>query len=194
MDNTVGSRQWNLIIGTLLGDGCLERNGRYCRLVIDHSTRQEPYVRWKASRLQTLRPHIRIKQRRDERTNKVYEHCVLRTGSLALLEDFFHLFYREGKKIVPKNLVSIINAEILAVWIMDDGYKRNDCNALRLNTQSFCKSEQELMQNALQALGVTSNIQHHKDSYTLYVPSRAMSALRSIVSPYILPEMAYKIA
>ena len=58
MENTVGSRQDNMIVGTLLGDGFLERNGLYVRLVADHSVKQAEYVCWKAKILEALRPVV----------------------------------------------------------------------------------------------------------------------------------------
>lgn len=53
MGDTVGSqrkltsKQKEILLGTLLGDGVLELNGRYPRLRIDHSEKQKAYVEWK---------------------------------------------------------------------------------------------------------------------------------------------------
>lgn len=55
-------------------------------------------------------------------------------------------FYPERKKIIPHNIQSFLHDPLsLAVWFMDDGYKRSDCNALRLGTDSFTKDEQYLL-------------------------------------------------
>lgn len=43
----LSTHQQNVLIGTLLGDGHLERDGRYVRLKIDHAWSQAAYVWWK---------------------------------------------------------------------------------------------------------------------------------------------------
>lgn len=131
MDNIVGSQQFDSIVGTLLRDSFLERNGRYPRLVADHSLVQKDYVEWKASQLLAFHPRISFVNRFDLRTKKRYQHCVLRTLSSPSLEMFYELFYVEGKKRLPKSLPSLISPQMLAIWAMDDGYKRNDCRAFR---------------------------------------------------------------
>jgi hypothetical protein len=189
MDNTVGSQQENIICGTLLGDGLLERNGRFVRLVVDHGASQEAYVRWKAGGLMPLPSSVTLKKRIDPRNQQTYMHCILRTHTDPLLERFVSLFYKERQKCIPENLPRMINPQMLAVWIMDDGYRRNDCNALRLNTQCYTFAEQEVIQQSLAKLSISSNIQKHKMHFVVYVPSRSMSRLRTLI-----PSMVYKLA
>lgn len=194
MDNPVGSQQQNIIIGTLLGDGFLERNGIHCRLVCDHSLEQEEYVRWKKDKLISFVSSITIKKRFDPRTDRTYKHCILRTNVSPSLEEYYNLFYRQKKKRIPFILPKIINSQILAVWIMDDGYKRNDCNALRLNTQSYPLIEQKIIRNSLSRLTIDSTIQNHKSKFVIYIPSRSMTKLRDLIRAFIIPSIEYKIA
>jgi hypothetical protein len=44
----------SVIIGSLLGDGYLERNGKYFRLQITHSIKQKDYLMWKMDKLKSL--------------------------------------------------------------------------------------------------------------------------------------------
>ena len=54
MDNTVGSRgikrmttrQRAIVVGKILGDGTLEKNGNYSRLRVCQSDKQKDYVYW----------------------------------------------------------------------------------------------------------------------------------------------------
>ena len=193
MDNTVGSQQGNIIIGTLLGDGFLERNGKYVRLIIDHSLKQQPYLEWKAKHLKDLGGRVIQKRRFDLRTIKFYDHCIFRSNSLPSLEEYFTLFYKGRKKIIPPSLSKIINPQILAVWLMDDGYRRNDCNAMRLNTQSYTIKEQAIIQKALKTLGLKSRIHKQRTKFVIYIPSGSMNQLRQLVSKLIIPTMKYKI-
>lgn len=194
MDNTVGSQQHNIIAGTLLGDGLLERNGTYVRLVIDHSAKQRTYVRWLADELASLQPTIINRLRFDVRTNRTYSHCILRTRTSPSLEKYVALFYQERRKRVPQILPQLMNPQLLAVLIMDDGYRRNDCQALRLNTQSYHLGEQRVIQRALKKLSVESTIQKHKTQHVVYIPSKAMPRLRTLVRPHLITSMKYKLA
>jgi hypothetical protein len=190
----VGSQQQDIIIGTLLGDGFLERNGRNVRLIFDHSSDQSLYVKWKGSYLSSFLPTIQTKSRFDLRTNKYQEHSILRTRTSSELEKYYQIFYRGRKKIIPENLPMMISKQSLAVWIMDDGYKRNDCNALRINSQSYTRGEHEIIISALRKFRITAKIQKHKESFVTYIPSAYMDQLRKVVRPYIIKSMKYKIA
>lgn len=50
--NTVGSRaslsrqQEAILVGKILGDGCLEKNGNHVRLKIEQGHKQKEYVNW----------------------------------------------------------------------------------------------------------------------------------------------------
>ncbi|OHA61964.1 MAG: hypothetical protein A2117_00150 [Candidatus Wildermuthbacteria bacterium GWA2_46_15] len=193
MDNTVGSRQGDIIIGTLLGDGFLERNGAHVRLIMVHSFKQKSYVEWKTQQLINLRGQVLDKRRFDSRTQKFYYYSSFRSQTSPFLEKYYQLFYQNGKKIIPSKLPKIITPLILAIWLMDDGYKRNDCNALRLNTQSYSAEEHHIIQQALSRMGIESKI-HKQDKYLVtYIPSRSMNQLRRIVREFIVPDMEYKI-
>lgn len=193
MDNTVGSRQRDIIFGMLLGDGFLERNGKYVRLITDHGGSQKEYVHWLVSQLTDLNPKLVYKKRIDRRSLKVYDHCILRTNTSPKLEKFFTLFYEGKRKIIPSSLSKIISPMVLAVWIMDDGYKRNDCKAMRINTQSYSLKEQEIIRQSFLEKGIKVNIHKQKQHYLVYIPSSSMDSFIRIIKPYIIPSMEYKI-
>lgn len=50
----LNARQQAIVIGTLLGDGCLERNGTHVRLKVDHGATQKEYVEWKFQELKSV--------------------------------------------------------------------------------------------------------------------------------------------
>ena len=50
----ITSRQDAIIIGSLLGDGCLEKNGRFTRLRLEHGHIQKSYLEWKYKELKGL--------------------------------------------------------------------------------------------------------------------------------------------
>jgi len=186
-----------LITGALLGDGCLERRVHGARLRIEHSRDQESYVLWKQKMLgefvtgKTMLVHAFHKK-----YQKFYESVRLYTFSHAVLIPYWNQFYPQGRKHVPLEIGKLLNHPLsLAVWLMDDGYKRNDCNALRLNTDSFSEDEQALLRDALlDNFGIGSSL-HKKGKYwNIYIPQKFAYQFADLVRPYIIPDLAYKIA
>jgi len=204
MGNTVGSqrgltsKQKEVLIGTLLGDGTLELNGRYPRLRVDHGMKQKAYVEWKYKIFHGLTTG-KIKhfsQKLDRRTKKRYRHCKFDTISIYPLNKFYRMFYGKGRKQVPKNIGKILKKPLsLAVWYMDDGYKRNDCNAIRINTDSFSFKDQELLSKCLKInFGINTKLHRKGKFWNIYIPSQEAKKFCNIVKPYIIPEMEYKIS
>ena len=206
MDNTVGSqknltsKQKEVLMGALLGDGALELNGRYPRLRIDHAIKQKSYVEWKYEifRGLTTRGIKQFSSKLDSRTKKRYSHCKFDTISTPLLNEFYEIFYALGKKRkkkIPNDIVTLLrNPLSLAVWYMDDGYKRNDCNALRISTDGFTFEEQKLLQKCLKRNFEIETKLHRKGRYwNIYIPNSQVKNFCSIVKPYIISEMNYKI-
>ena len=204
MGNTVGSqrnltsKQKEVLIGTLLGDGILELNERYPRLRIDHSVKQKEYVEWKYRIFCNLITGgiKQFSQKLDWRTKKRYSHCRFNTISTPLLSEFYEMFYDGRRKQTPKNIDEILKKPLsLAVWFMDDGYKRNDCNALRINTDCFDSKEQELLQKCLKInFGIETKL-HRKGKYwNIYIPNSQVKKFCNIVKSFIIPEMKYKIS
>lgn len=98
-----------IIAGTILGDGCLERNGPYVRLRIDHGARQKFLVEWKHQQLAELHPTaIRCIAIADQRTGRTYVHYRFETASSPLLEEYYRLFYPHGKKACRLRLPRIL--------------------------------------------------------------------------------------
>lgn len=99
--SNLSSIQKNLIIGTCLGDGHIERNGK-SRLRISHSEKQFALVTWKHS---ILCPHslpIVTCVRYDKRNKKTYYTTKFDTKTKECFNEFFDLFYVEKKNCTHK--------------------------------------------------------------------------------------------
>lgn len=194
MGNTVGSQLREVIIGTLLGDGFFEQNGKNRRFVCAHSVKQELYIKWKFNQVkQVTQCSLVRKNRQDPRNGRFYPYYQLRSISSPVWDEFYTLFYKDKRRIIPQSLPKIISARMLAVWLMDDGYRRNDCNAVRLNTQCYSYDDHQIIKQSLKNLGIESTIHRQTKYFVTYIPSYSMDLLRSIVNPYIIPSMKYKI-
>ncbi len=201
-DNTVGSRgvlsekQQAILVGLMLGDGFLEYRYKYPRLRIDQTFKHREYVDWLYDQFKDLcleKPH-RL-DRVDNRSGKIHNHYLFSTITSASLMKYHRMFYREGKKITPKTLIYLLkDALSLAVWYMDDGFKRSDCNSLYLCTSGFTLEEQKFLQEILQKLyGFETKIHFAGKNARIYFPVSSAKRFCEIVKPYILSVFQYKL-
>ena len=192
----LSDKQKSLILGTLLGDGSLEKRWKFPRLRIDHSFAQEEYVFWKYNILQNIAtriPHILYET--DKRSGKTFGRWYFSTKAISELDFYHQLFYRNNKKVISEDIVDHFSSPLsLATWLMDDGYKRNDCNALRLSTDCFSYEEHLVLQNCLSKnFGINSKIHKKGSTWNIYIPSAEMKNIRSLLNPFIIPSMSYKL-
>ena len=190
-------RQHAIIVGSMLGDGMLEKRWRYPRLRFGHGIAQQEYLFWKYRELQNIagKSPIRVSAWH-KAMGKRYESIHFGTRALPALMIYWMAFYQNGRKTIPDNIDAMLTDPLsLAVWLMDDGYKRNDCNALRLNTDAFSDQEQAKLQFALENnFGIKSKL-HKKGKYhNVYIARADAKRFVSIVRPYIISAFSYKIA
>ena len=57
----------------------------------------------------------------DKRTGKIYSRISFNTYSLPCFNEFYNLFYSEGKKVVPVNILELLSPLSVAYWLCDDG-------------------------------------------------------------------------
>jgi LAGLIDADG DNA endonuclease family len=193
----LSNRQRAIIVGTLLGDGCLERNGRNVRLRIEHGITQESYVLWKHKELKSLITGRPMNVHAFHKKNQCfYDSLRIYTFSDSTFEFYWNSFYPNRKKVLPLNISELLTEPLsVAVWFMDDGYKRNDCNALRLSTDSFQQSEQQILCEVLKKnFGIDSTLHKKSRWWNIYIPQKSSKRFVELVKPYIIPSLQYKIA
>jgi hypothetical protein len=180
----------------LLGDGSIEKRKRNPRLRIDHAAIHKAYVFWKYNVLKdiaTREPHSL--QELDKRSGKIGMRWYFGTHAMPELDFYYRLFYEQSRKVIRPELKKYFqNPLSLAVWIMDDGYKRNDCDAVRLSTDCFSYTEQLILKQCLsENFGIDATVHKKGDTWNIYIPSSAMAKLRAILAPHIVPVMRYKL-
>lgn len=200
MGNTVGSReelsarQKEILIGTLLGDGHLEKNGRYSRLRVDHCDRHKDYVFWLVKELAPFSLGPRHIDEKDKRSGKTYSRWHFSTRSLPIFDEFRELFYNNKKKIISLSLLKRITPFSLAVWYMDDGFRRQDSKGFYLCTSSYTMAEQNILQIILKkrfALQTKIHFQHELGR--IFIPSAFADKFNEVIKPFVLPIFTYKL-
>ena len=190
--------QRQVLIGTLLGDGCLEtqNRGKTYRLKIEHSMTQKDYVDWKYKvfknfTLSEPRIHKRMSY------GSVRENHCFSTVSHGSLRFYGQQFYQNNKKVMPVMISKILTPLALAVWFMDDGsIKSKQHRALVIHSQSFNKKDLEKVIEILnKKYKIKSVLRKRKDGngYVLYLLSETINVFVDLVKEFILPSMKYKL-
>lgn len=156
-------RQRAIIIGKILGDGCLEKNGNHTRLKIAQCQKQKDYVLWLYDELASVTPSKPLQTRVNTR-GKLSIQWRFATYSCLTLDSIRSMFYN-GTKVIPVNIDELLTDNLsLAVWYMDDGYKRTDCSGLYLCTSSFSDRDHDLLRSCLKHnFGLETNIHYAGD-------------------------------
>ena len=187
-------KQKAIIIGMILGDGCLCDNWSKTnsRLIVSHSIDQSEYIWWK---YHELKSHILTPPRYYERNRSL----TIRTISHPEITKFREVFYAQKRKIVPQNIAKLItNPLVLAVWFMDDGNntQRNGKSCgYHINTQSFTHKENKLLAESLRKIyGTEATLERNHEKYRLAVWKKdSREKIRNLTQPHILKDMLYKI-
>ncbi|MGD0977397.1 MAG: LAGLIDADG endonuclease [Minisyncoccia bacterium] len=187
-----------LILGTLLGDGSLEKRWANSRLRVDHYSVSKDFVFWKYNILKNIASNEpKIIRELDKRSGKTCERWAFATRALPGLNFYYDFFYKDGQKIIPKEIVKHFKHPLsLAVWLMDDGYKRNDCNAIRFSTDLFSFEENKILQKCLlRNFKINSKLHKKGKVWNIYIPQPEMRKFNAIVSPYVfqVKSMMYKL-
>lgn len=190
--------QKEVLVGTLLGDGCLEtqNNGRTFRLKVEHSLQQKEYVDWKYKVFKDwvlTEPKVRKYSAYGlERNN--YRFSTVSTGSFRF---FAQQFYENGRKVIPKLISKLLTPIALAVWFMDDGsIKSRDHRALVIHSQSFNKIDLERVTKVLEdKYKIKSVLRKRQDGtgHVIYLLSETIDKFIALIGKYVLPSMSYKL-
>jgi len=184
----INEEELQVIVGSTLGDGCIRilRAGIRPFFRVGHKFEHGEYTKWKAEKLKRFQPHVTIQKKK-----RTFQSVVLTTRVNENLTSLRQLFYPEGKKVVPKELLYRLTGLGLAVWYMDDGsYSKRNRNA-RLHTCGFSKEDVEMVQEFLEKkFGIKANL---ISKNSLGFPVKEANKLIDIVENHIHPCFEYKI-
>jgi len=182
-------KQRDVIIGSILGDACLDANvyGKNYRLQVIQSQKQKAYIDWKFKIFQNWC----ISEPKFQSRTKSWR---FRTVSHPSLTEYRRLFYPEGKKRIPSDIDRILKSPLsLAVWFMDDGTK-GPRNGLTLNSQSFTRADNLKLSVCLERnFGLKTSLHKDKIYWRIYILPESILQFTSLVEKFILGDMKYKL-
>lgn len=194
--NLISKTQKEIIIGNILGDGCLEFNGfRGTRLQIKQSLRYKEYVFWLYDQLKDL-CNSSPKQRKDN------DQWYFSTKYLSELTVLHRIFYPSGKKVIPKDISKLLISPLtLAIWYMDDGslyWRPKEHNGFRLCTNCFSVKDVHQLKNVLyDNFSIESTVQktscRGKSYPRIYVGVAGRNKFLKVIKSYMLKCFSHKL-
>jgi ubiquinol-cytochrome c reductase cytochrome b subunit len=189
----------SIIFGSLLGDGHAEKRllGTGTRITFYQESSHIEYLLYLHKLLSNLgycNTRIPTVGTRLGVGGKVRKTIRFGTWTYTSFNWIHDLWYINGVKDVPLCIKDYLSPLALAIWIMDDGSKVG--KGLKFSTNSFTHKSCLILVNVLnEKFNLKSSIQNTgtKDQYIIYIWKESMGNLRKIVSPYVIPEMRYKI-
>jgi hypothetical protein len=153
---TLTNLQHQVLIGSLLGDGCLgiRKDSISPRLTIRRQINDLPYLEWQFEVFRNLCRDKAITTGKvwDERYQKFYPYCNLESRYIPAFKEYHNKWYGTGEKRIPKDLK--LTPLIIAVWLCDDAHVRvSKINEKRLgikfHTQGFTEDDVLFLQKLL---------------------------------------------
>ena len=189
--------QRQVLVGLLLGDGHLQKNGAEYRFIwgqgdAHFSYAQSVYQIWAPLCLSPPHAYVRT-------AGTLHRFSSL---SLPLFRFYARLFYHKGIKRIGAGICRYLTARGLAYWYMDHGsIKSKQSKGLILNTQCFTKKECQTLCQCLEkkfSIKCWPRPQRDKKTgvlrvyYQIYISGYSFSEMESLIGPYICEEMRYK--
>jgi len=187
----------SVIFGTLLGDAHAEKRAFGTRISFFQEAVHISYLLYLHNLFSVsgyCNPKIPNITTRLGVKGKIRKRIRFSTWTYTSFNWIHELWYVNNIKCVPENIGQYLTPLALAVWIMDDGAKVG--KGLKLSTNSFTYNECLVLVKVLSDnFNLKTSIQSAgaKDQYIIYIWNESMDNLRNIVSPYIIPEMKYKL-
>lgn len=186
--------QLGVVIGLILSDCSLtikKPGGKNAQLGFGQSTAHSGYL-WFVFFI--LSPYCISYPRATKSKRKGIQCFALQfeTRSLPCLTELHSLFYVNKVKVIPQNIYELLTPVALAHWIMGDGGVRP--YGLIICTDSFTVPDIVRLINILIIrYNLDCTLREEKQYNRIYIRSRSMPLLRTIVIPYMHPSMLYKL-
>lgn len=200
-DNQIG-----ILVGMLLGDACIPKAQQTC-IRVWHSSKQAAYVEYKYKQLTEF---INTTATIHKQSNKHYTGNTYHTIGFQLfnpeIKDLYKMFYNNRSKVITKDILAKLTIEGLALWYMDDGHcstrvnSNNVISACNARFATYCSKEEAefivdwfLNKLDIKAKILPNNRSNGKRLYCVNFDTSNTIKLLTLIEPFIIPSMSYKI-
>lgn len=195
----ITSNAEQVIIGSLLGDGCIVRKRTNCVFTFNHSLLQHSYAFYKVNLLQREGIYMRFEEMPYSYKQSCIEGRQIKDNGYARgISETNVIFnkYRDEwyipEKQVPDSITKL-GPLGLAIWYMDDGAIHYPTGAY-LSTNGFNhESQLKLVKVLKDNFDVTAHIHKNKDTEILYITQKDRNKFLDIIRPYVIGSMKYKL-
>lgn len=172
--------QLELVKGSLLGDGCVER--KQCRFKIKQTSTRKEYVDWIYEKLSPF--SIFLKETSSTIKNKKHYSWQMATCAHSNFKKIRNEWYEGVQKIIPKDL--ILTEKMFAHWHVQDGCNHQRKKYISLHTNSFTVDDVSFLIEVLKRdLGISATLNFHKKQPTIYIGSYEYCKAVEILKPHI---------
>lgn len=189
-----------IILGSILGDGTISKyiaKKHNSKLSFTHSIKQYAYLQYKKHLLEQEGIKCAIYKKAPCKEHSIKGIVVKENGSFIVqtssykeLNRFRYMFYKDVKYI--NRYVYKLSPLGLAIWYMDDGYYHK---GHYLCTNCFNNKDIVLLQKMLlHNFNLKTTMQKTSiGDFVLYIRAESKNTFRTLISPYVIKEMAYKL-
>lgn len=184
------TEQQELILGTLLGDGCLLLNSSAnAHLQCAHGVKQRAYLEFKHRLLAPFSRPINVCRRYDPRYGRTYETHRFHTVCHPWLTQLRRLLYPAGAKVLPDAALNMLTPQALAFWFMDDG------GCIRESTLSICtvSFDPASVGKAAALLGTRWGLNAWENRRRLFISAASKARFAELTAAFIPDFMRYKL-
>lgn len=133
--------------------------------------------------------------------NKNYTNYRLKTRSLPIFVPYFNMFYifnqdlNKHVKIIPQNIIELLDPVVLAYLIQTDGNFDKGRNRVRIYTNSYQKEDVQNLAIAInKKMGIYTGVLHDRNNqWILTIGAKQLNLLRETVSTHFYSSMLYRI-
>lgn len=189
-----------IVVGMLLGDGCRKKYNMY----IGHSTKQKQYILFKKDLLEHITGRkvgfCLVEQHKGDKT---YRTIRIYPKSCTLVKKMVRKLYPDnGRKKVTSTALNYLTLPGIALWYMDDGScsSKSDGNGrfrgvnVTLNTYLPYAENLLIKEYFSKKWGVEWYMNKSRDSWRLGMGTIDARKFFGLITPYIVPSLAYKVA
>lgn len=175
-----------IIIGTLLGDGCIRYVHNKCKypcLIFSHCDKQKEYFLYKTNKLSNIMSSYNSYTKKNYWTKELTTLWQYTGKNMKCLIEIYNAFYINGKKLIPVDYIKdCFTEESIYYWYMDDGCFDKNSKSFIIATECFDKENLlEFIEFLQKKFGLEFTI---KKDGELYLKHKCNSIFNKIISKY----------